>query len=317
MVVACPEKVHKKFKDQRAVLVMVADPTSGEQSFSFYRSKWLQRAPVVGQTFAVGDRVQLNSMADSIDGVELAGKCLGAVAQGRYGIVTAVGPVRNGVQRNVEVMAQLDSSDASRGRGRAAGLLHSLYPSSALVMANKAVANITDTMTDLIALIREEFQSHAHFRQLDVAMLVTKMGFKVSKRFVEYGSGFSGVDKLSCVYVFTGLVESSSAPRSYCHCAAGEEMGGHVCVQDVAGYAHGREAEERFRVSCLVAEQGRSGGRRRRCRGSPCGACDRHRAGPADVEVQVLPVRRQCSERIALRGVLDQGGYRCVQVMSG
>jgi SpoVK/Ycf46/Vps4 family AAA+-type ATPase len=91
--------------EQRMVLVASLDGSGLLGPASWYRGAWLERAPPQPRsTFAPGDRVALNecvSVAPS--GRPFAGKCLGLPATQRYGVVVAVGPVRDGVQRNVEV----------------------------------------------------------------------------------------------------------------------------------------------------------------------------------------------------------------------
>lgn len=178
IVVAAPDG-NRKAKGQRAVLIMQSDPESNSARFSFYHSKWLCRVSAVRNIFNVGDRVQLNAQCEYLDGVSLSGKCLGSPKECRYGVVSAVGPIRNGIQRNVEVVALLNDADTAHGIGRNHGYLYSLYPSAALVFAEKASTLFSTTMEELSSHIKSNLQLYPHLQKLDVSMLVAKMGFQV------------------------------------------------------------------------------------------------------------------------------------------
>jgi hypothetical protein len=74
-----------------------------KESFSF-RSKWLVRSSNNGTTvFKVGDRVKLDIGNWKKKG--MAGKCLGSAICGFYGIIVEIGPSRDGIQRNIGVVA--------------------------------------------------------------------------------------------------------------------------------------------------------------------------------------------------------------------
>lgn len=87
--------------EQRDIFVQSLD--NPKEIFSF-RSKWLIRSLNNGTTvFKVGDRVKLDIGNWKKKGT--SGKCLGAATCGFYGIVVNVGSCRDGIQRNIGVVA--------------------------------------------------------------------------------------------------------------------------------------------------------------------------------------------------------------------
>ena len=94
---------HCDVKDeQRDLYVQSLDDP--KESFSF-RSKWLTRSSNNGTTvFKVGDRVKLDIGNWKKKGAT-NGKCLGSAICGFYGTVVEIGPSRDGIQRNIGVVA--------------------------------------------------------------------------------------------------------------------------------------------------------------------------------------------------------------------
>jgi hypothetical protein len=115
--------------DQRSIMVISEDEDGPfKQEPFFFRSSWIEKADNSScRKFKLGDRVQLNPvLAQSRDCADVAGKCLGTLGRHcRYGLVRAVGPTRDGVQRNIEVV------EVVRG-----GI--SIYPAYSLIPASQA-----------------------------------------------------------------------------------------------------------------------------------------------------------------------------------
>lgn len=123
MVLLAPPPKSKTAAEQRNVLVAAVDDPTRVYN---YRSNWLERVPNLGlHHFGVGDKVQLDYGAWLIEPDLLAGKCLGAAPSHDYGIVCAVGPVRDGRQRNIQVWSAVGSRQGHV----------SLYPAHTLVLA--------------------------------------------------------------------------------------------------------------------------------------------------------------------------------------
>jgi hypothetical protein len=96
-----------------------------------FKPSWLVKVPNDDALmFRPGDRVQLDVSNWTEDDEDTLGKCLGKPVDRRYGIVRRVGPVRDGVQRNIEVVVGTTIESMSV----------SLYPSCKLVLA---IRNLT------------------------------------------------------------------------------------------------------------------------------------------------------------------------------
>lgn len=149
--------------DQREVVVSSLDEPHKQY---FYKSSWLQRAPNDGTTkFKVGDRVRLDISTWSEDGIETAGKCLGLPRSGYYGIVCALGPTRDDVQRNIEVIA---------ASGPKAGEV-SLYPAYSIHRATR-VSVLTDADTVSLADTLTQLFQGTKFQDMNCAKLIEKSG---------------------------------------------------------------------------------------------------------------------------------------------
>ena len=209
--------------DQRAVLVCAeADANAPTAAPCAFRSSWLQRAVPLGyddgsgagptklpagpgptilaqaRYFEAGDRVQLNPGTWKAKATETTGKCLGTPTDGLYGIVRSAGPVRDGVQRNIEVVA-IDPRASTGGAGEVAeagGLAStggdgasgigsgpaprvSLYPSSSLVHAARRTVLASGAERDSLVAALEALVTELALPALRVRVLVDKFGLQV------------------------------------------------------------------------------------------------------------------------------------------
>lgn len=200
-MIAATEVDSKSF-EQSEVLVMCENGTSGAVQYGLFRSSWLQRC----KTFIVfqpGDVVTLNPAFDDENFDHLiSGKCLGNVSDLSCGIVVSVGPIRNGMQRNVEVVScdatapavvfmseTIDSLGGVNGDGLWDGnweslcggddnSVRSLYPSAILHKAHRPLVlrpgdmdRLAECLTNFLPL---------HDINVDVRFLIKKFGYKVT-----------------------------------------------------------------------------------------------------------------------------------------
>lgn len=123
---------------QRDIVVCALDNT--EESYRF-RSDWLQRVSNDGtqNRFRIGDRVRID-IGNWNPSLETSQKCLGSSILANYGIVISEGVVRNGIQRNIGVIACTGDMKGSS----------SFYPSYALVHALERFTVMTED--DVISL---------------------------------------------------------------------------------------------------------------------------------------------------------------------
>ena len=104
-IVLAANEVDKSLCVQTEVLVFCEDAMNGQVQYGLFMSSWLQRCPAC-PLLQRGDIVGLNP-AFCVTSLEhiTDGKCLGAASDFAGGVVARVGPIRNGVQRNIEVVA--------------------------------------------------------------------------------------------------------------------------------------------------------------------------------------------------------------------
>jgi hypothetical protein len=154
--------------EQREVIVAGMDNQQCPYSF---RASHLKRVSNDGSTrFEVGDRVQLDIARYRPKNDMFAGKCLGTADDGAYGLVCSVGVVRDGCQRNVEVVAV---------GGPRNGMV-SMYSACALTEAVRSTV-LTDQDRRLLIDIVEEliFESGISY---DAEYLVSRFGLGVWTR---------------------------------------------------------------------------------------------------------------------------------------
>lgn len=184
--VVCAPAPLRSGGEQRNVIVMYEDPSTLQIRYSLYRSSWLTRAhpPPV---FAVGDRVRLKPGTFLDYCPMVLNKCLGTPDQHRYGIVVSVGPVRNGVQRNVEVIcpsidipqsmySDINWEDVCEGHVDSP---RSLYPAHVLAPAERCITPLPGDMARLKGLLQERW-SGVDGPNVDTNVLVDKFGVEVS-----------------------------------------------------------------------------------------------------------------------------------------
>jgi len=113
--------------------------------YYYFDSSWLVRSPIEPKSciFRTGDRVQLrtgysNKLKEEAD----CNKCLGRLSDAVYGIVVNEGVIRDGIARNVEVVAVGGPNDGSV----------SLYPGYCLRLADRpSVLVDSDEVSDRYA----------------------------------------------------------------------------------------------------------------------------------------------------------------------
>jgi hypothetical protein len=218
--VICAPAAARAGKDQRGVIVMHEDLTTTQIKYSAYKSSWLKRseeAPV----FAVGDRVRLKPGMHLHDNATVANKCLGTPSQRRYGIVCSVGAVRNGIQRNVEVLCPLlpgrrkvfssiDWQELCEGSKDCA---RSLYPSAVLARAERCMVAIAGDAEQLKDLIKEHLEPEGGAKlPVDTNALVDKFGIEVILTLI---LSFAILQLCSLSYIFNaGVVRARSSGGS-------------------------------------------------------------------------------------------------------
>lgn len=199
-VVIAATEYDLKLADQSEVVVMAEDESTCSMQYGVFRASWLKRAsPVL--SFKLGDLVSLNPAICGVDSSEelFLGKCLGSPEDRSWGVVCSVGGVRNGIQRNVEVLAFDVSSPAliAVGEGLDSGDMgeddlwggdwetacgkdnrRSLYPSALLQPADRALVVRPGDM-DLLAGVLADFLS-TQTPYVDVGVLIKKFSFGVS-----------------------------------------------------------------------------------------------------------------------------------------
>jgi hypothetical protein len=158
--------------DGSELLVLPSDASQAQRaSPAVYRSSWLKRLmPQVAQ-FALGQRVQLNCTAWFISSAEALGKCLGTPANALYGVVCGVGSLRNGVQRNIEVVVLNGKEESGR---------LSLYPA---YMLSPAVRSMILTFHDkemLVTVVTSLFTSAFPNATIDARKVVEQSGLQVT-----------------------------------------------------------------------------------------------------------------------------------------
>lgn len=133
--------------EQRGILVAPLGPDGTLGPAAAFRGSWLELAPPLLRPFVVGDRVALDPGSWRRGDTCTGHKCLGEPSWGRFGVVVAVGPVRDGAQRNVDVLAVVGSGGPGRSAregGDVSSPPRSLYPAAALVAAVPAAVQAED-----------------------------------------------------------------------------------------------------------------------------------------------------------------------------
>lgn len=156
--------------NQRNIVVAAVDKI--DQPFKF-KSSWLKHAPNNSDyKFKIGDRVQLDRQAYLVGSTESCGKCLRSPGHYRYGIVTAIGPLRDGIVRNIQV--KLPDAIAEEGPRV------SFYPSNVLVPAVKQMVLTSQEYNDLLSLSNSiakfDFTSHFSEHGINVWSKLAKIG---------------------------------------------------------------------------------------------------------------------------------------------
>jgi len=196
---------------QRDVLVAaVRDPTieSNESVFSF-QSSWLQRAPNTNHLFSLRDKVQLDiskwTLSPKTDewiapDEAAARKCLGNPAQGKFGFVVSNGSIKDGIQRNIEVMG----SDGTV----------SFYSAISLVPAVRASVLDQCDISSLTKLLEKLITSTLGPSILmDVASIVKKNGLRAWSLLTE---ALTCTKTLTCADITAAHLEwNSSRPGSW------------------------------------------------------------------------------------------------------
>jgi hypothetical protein len=155
--------------EQREVIVAAIDNQHCPYSF---RGSHLQRVDNDGSVrFEVGDRVQLDVARYSSQDDVCDGKCLGTVANASYGLVCDPGIVRDGILRNIEVVAVGGPRD---------GMI-SMYPGYALTTAVRSTILTNDDRRLLVDIVKG-LAVEAGITAIDAETLVQEFGLGVWAR---------------------------------------------------------------------------------------------------------------------------------------
>jgi hypothetical protein len=160
--------------EQRKVVVYCED--APDVKISVFKASWLERIqdfPI----FEVGDYVQLNP-ATFIDDPEdpiVLGKCLGKWDDYMVGMVTAVGPIVDNIQRNVEVIVA-SKHISSRSSKKHVFERRSLYCASKLIKAKSYTICKKDK---LLKFAEDAVRKEDGTLMLNAAALVEKLGLQV------------------------------------------------------------------------------------------------------------------------------------------
>jgi hypothetical protein len=155
-----------------------------------FKSSWLIRADstlsatstISGSgSFKPGDRVQLNPGCNDAS-FEIVGKCLGSCLSSSYGIVLAVGPERDGIHRNIEVVKVSCSSDFNRVGSLVTSRfpIVSVYPSYVLVAAVRSAVLVDEMELRSLSVAVESLLEENGISGIDVMPFVIKYGQEVS-----------------------------------------------------------------------------------------------------------------------------------------
>lgn len=166
---------------------MHEDTATAQIRYAAYKSSWLKRSEE-SHVFAVGDRVRLRPGIHSENRITVDNKCLGTLSQRRYGIVCSVGALRNGVQRNVEVLCPLligpqhlftSSNDWQEMCEGDKDCARSLYPAAVLTLAERSMVVLEGDINQLKSLIKEHLDREGAKVSIDTNALVDKFGLEV------------------------------------------------------------------------------------------------------------------------------------------
>ena len=145
-------------------------------------------APVAAATAGGGGALSASSSTDKDKDSDIDcdprvdGKCLGTPSQSMYGRVVAVGVIREGIQRNVEVVAV-----GGPHNGQV-----SLYPAYALVPAARNAVMTNHDLSLLHATVHHFLTSHG-LTTVDVDQLIATFGGNVWSRVLDLATSVKGI----------------------------------------------------------------------------------------------------------------------------
>eukprot|EP01038_Epipyxis_sp_PR26KG_P004361 gene4361-6169_t len=182
------ERAHSKGSNSGDVLkdLIQASISPNSSILSNHKSLASNRYGYANIMFSEGDRVQLNPGNWIAKSPTTRSKCLGVPTDNLYGIVKKVGPLRDGVQRNVEVYAICQDS---KERGV------SLYPSYALVLANRHTVVANGEEFDSLVEAVQDFSELASL-SINASALVKKFGLQVWSQFFHLCGKSLGIDAI-------------------------------------------------------------------------------------------------------------------------
>jgi SpoVK/Ycf46/Vps4 family AAA+-type ATPase len=159
--------------EQRNVMVYCE---KSDTKLALFKSSWLERVPYKVK-HRVGDLVRLNPAtchSIRIDDPMIAGKCLGEVKDLRFGVVTAIGSVVGGIQRNVQV-ALIDPSSAS-AESASKYMRVSLYCASKLMEVDAHCVDHPSVRAELTKAIKRAVLNSDGTYRLNAESLVHRVG---------------------------------------------------------------------------------------------------------------------------------------------
>eukprot|EP01033_Poteriospumella_lacustris_P017632 gene17632-12622_t len=163
--------------EQRNILVYCAASTT---KLALFKASWLERAPPT-MKHCVGDLVQLNptTTCRPVDRTMVAGKCLGRPDQGDIGVVTAIGPMVAGIQRNVQVALLTSSPSAAADDSSSTCARVSLYCASKLVRAEPWLSTHPQVTAALVQAVERAARKPNGTSRVNGSVLVDRLGIHV------------------------------------------------------------------------------------------------------------------------------------------
>eukprot|EP01033_Poteriospumella_lacustris_P004227 gene4227-3013_t len=233
-------------REQRNILVYCAASTT---KLALFKASWLERAPPT-MKHCVGDLVQLNptTTCRPVDRTMVAGKCLGRPEQGHIGVVTAIGPMVAGIQRNVQV-ALLSAPSSAVADDSSACARVSLYCASKLVRAEPWLSTHPQVTAALVQAVERAARKPDGTGRVNGSVLVDRLGVHVWDKMLNLLGASS---MLEHVY-------------GWIHACASMDLQASLMNKEVADYYAGVVAPVRDIITAAAVTENEEGASRAAC----------------------------------------------------